>query len=358
MLVEASTSSAMRRPGYDTSSRVKPGQRVGQRHGEERHAGHEQQQRQVPHERQRRPAHHRQQRRQRDLRPAARCRSSRQHEQHEHGDRQQDDEHEQRRPRLCELQIAPASPQPLVPRGAERDGKVFAVGTPLTRNPTSDRNACGRRVAARRDAATACQARPPACSSASALSSAMVSSSLGAAVAGRSQHAAAPRRSTRDCACLRVGTVPVAQPPTAIVRDVVGAESRTRAAAAGQPGTRSSCPSRSARVRPDDALADAAAERDRAGDAQRGGSTARAARTSSRPARVVLHAREGRRHAREQRRGWQRLDDAAALARGTARPARTSAKMPNTDGERERRSRRSSIASDERNRRDSIDANV
>ena len=51
MLVEASTSRAMRRPGYDTSSRVKPGLRIGQRDGEERQAGHEQQQRQVAHQR-------------------------------------------------------------------------------------------------------------------------------------------------------------------------------------------------------------------------------------------------------------------------------------------------------------------
>jgi hypothetical protein len=113
MLVDPSMSRAIR-------------QWIGERHREERNAGQDEHQRDVTQQRERRAAHDRQHRRQGHLRPAAATQQP-DHQQQD-DDRQQHDEHEERVLRPLELQIAPAGSHPLVPRGTQRDRKIFDWG--------------------------------------------------------------------------------------------------------------------------------------------------------------------------------------------------------------------------------------
>ena len=141
------------------------------------------------------------------------------------------------------------------------------------------------------------------------------------------------------------------------MRDVV-ARGEQHATAARPAGVHRELPIPLGRVGSDDALADRTAQRDRAGNAQRG---RRAARELGRPSglrRVVFHARQApREHAPSS-------DEAGS---GLTTPRFFARSWPVSAHDRE--DRRSSdananaihavvVASDERNRRDSIEANV
>ncbi len=121
MLPDASTSSAIRRPGRETSSRVKPGVRIGQRDGEQRQPGRTQQHRQVADRSQGRLAHPGNERRKDKRCPAGTPAPQQAQDEREAGGREQHDEDQQGRARGGELQLVPAGSQPLVGDGAERD---------------------------------------------------------------------------------------------------------------------------------------------------------------------------------------------------------------------------------------------
>ena len=272
-----------------------PGERIGQRDREERHAGEEQQQRHVPHAASAAtgaspaaapaapPASGR------SLAAAAPSTSS---------STTSASRTTNTSSAVCaslELQVAPAGAHPLVPRGAQRDQEGLRSGG--TQNPDVKRRAQRLGRAPRPQCARREGGAPPACSRPARCRAPTESSLRLPAVAGRAEHA--QRLGDRLEARARAR----ASGPWPLL-SAGGDRPRCRrrgeqhAAPARPAGVNRELSVALGGVRPDDALADRAAQRDRAGDAQRGGG---AARELGRPAGlrgVVLHAREGRQAAR------------------------------------------------------------
>ena len=95
------------------------GVRIRERDGKKGHAEQEDEKRRVANDGEVRAAHDRQDRGQRHERPAGLLRPQAPREQHQHGDRDDDDQHEHGDPRLIEMEIARAQRQPFVDRVAD-----------------------------------------------------------------------------------------------------------------------------------------------------------------------------------------------------------------------------------------------